>query len=170
MEYEGHTVPRLRDTPEVQAQPSNSRPPGCSKPPPQLPTWEPMRPQPLRSYKPMARTWPTRPLHPTRPPPPPPVSAPQASPSVRFIPDRLRQSELLRQLEERNSRPAQPPAPRPYQLKPNGDQETFIESPVEKKEVPPPHAKQIKHTKRKLGKLYKQIRHSKKKHNSLVSN
>ena len=40
------------------------------------------------------------PQHPTRPPPPPP--APQHPQSVRFRPDRPRQPELLRQLEERH--------------------------------------------------------------------
>ena len=39
-----------------------------------------------------------RPGHPMRPPPPP---LSQASPSVRFRPDRSRQPELLRQLNER---------------------------------------------------------------------
>ena len=41
---------------------------------------------------------------------------------------------------------------------------------MEQKEVPPPsNAKQIKHLKKKLGKLNKKVRHSKKKHNNLVS-
>ena len=95
---------------------------------------------------PMARAWPTSPQHPTRPPPPPPVSVPQAS--VGFRP------EMLRQLEERNPQPVRPrqpqhpPAPhrrppelKPYQLKPKTGQETFIEPPVEQKEVPPPNSK-----------------------------
>ena len=86
--------------------------------------------------------------------------------SVRFRPD------SPRQLEERNP---QPPISistnfKPYQLKPKRGRETFIEPPVEQKEVPPPqNTKRIKHMKRKLGKLNKKIRHSKKKHNNLVS-
>ena len=40
---------------------------------------------------------------------------------------------------------------------------------MEQKGVPPPKAKQIKCMKKKLGKLNKKIRHSKKKHNNLVS-
>ena len=123
---------------------SNSRPPNRSEPPPQLQTWEPRRP-----------------------PSPPPVPAPQASTSVRFRPDRPRQ------LEERNSKPAshrRPPALKPYQLKPKKGQETFIEPPVEQKEVsPPPNAKQIKYIKKNLGKLNKKIRHSKRKYNNLIS-
>ena len=63
----------------------------------------------------------------------------------------------------------QPPAPKPYQLKPKRDQETFIELSVEKKEVPPLNTKQIKHLKKKQGKLNNKIRHSKKKHNNLIS-
>ena len=74
--------------------------------------------------------------HPTRSPPPPPPS--QASPSVRFRPNRPRKPELLWQLEERHPRQPQPagpeqvhpPAPptlRPYHLKPKRGQETFIE-------------------------------------------
>ena len=122
-----------------------------SQPPPQLQTWEPTRPQRTRLSRP------------TRPPPLP--SASQHPQSVRFRPDVLRQPELLRQLEVRNSqlvRPRQPTAsqnPRPksvttlkpYQLKPKRGQETFIEPPVEQKEVPPPSkAKQIKRMKKKL--------------------
>ena len=48
----------------------------------------------------------------------------------------------------------------PYQ------QETFIEPPVEQ---PPSNSKQIKCMKKKLGKLNKKIRHSKRKHNNLIS-
>ena len=62
-------------------------------PPPQLQTWELMRSQH------------TRPLCPTRPPPLPPSQALLALPSVRFRPDRPRQLQLLRQLEERQPQP-----------------------------------------------------------------
>ena len=126
-----------------------------------------------------------RPPHPTRhpSPPPPPVSAP----FVRLRPDKLRQPELLRQLEERNPQPStlqrQQPALKPalpalsYQLKPKRGQkklapalQAFIEPPVEHPEVsPPPNAKQIKRMKKKLGKLNKEIRHSNRKRNNLVS-
>ena len=40
---------------------------------------------------------------------------------------------------------------------------------MEQKEVPPPNAKQIKRMKKKLGKLNKKIRHSKKKRNNSIS-
>ena len=130
---------------------------------------------------------PTRPPRPMRlPPPPPTLQHQQASPFDRFRPDRPRQSELHRQLEERNPqlvrprqqqhpqapqsvRPRQPPELKPYQLKSKRGQETFIEPPVEQKEVPPPNSKQIKHMKKKLGKLNTKLRHSKKKHNNLIS-
>ena len=56
----------------------------------------------------------TRPLHPTRPPPPPPSqvigTAAQPLQSVRFRPDRPRQPELLRKLEERHSHAIGPAA------------------------------------------------------------
>ena len=86
----------LRDTLEAWAQPSNSRPPGHSPTGAshsEPPTWEPTRPQPQRGH--------TRPPHPMRSPAPPPVSVP----SVKFRPDKPRQPELLRQLEERNPQP-----------------------------------------------------------------
>ena len=98
----------------------------------------------------------TRPLRPTRPPPPPPAWEPiddrprPTPPSVRFRPDRPRQP---------------PPNLRPYQLKPKRGKETFIEPPVE----PTSNQKQIKRMKKKLGKLNKKIRHSKKKHNNWIS-
>ena len=132
----------------------------------------------------------SRPQHPTRPPPPPPQPAglastglpasqhPPALLSVRFRPDRPGKPELLRQLEERNpqllasqnSRPKSITTLKPYQLKPKRGQETFIEPPVEQKEVPSTsNTEQIKSMKKKLGKLNKKIRHYKKKHNSLVS-
>ena len=73
---------------------------GEPQPPP--PTWEPTRPQ-----------HPTRPPCPTRSPPPPPPAPQHPQPAgtampqlVRFRPDRLRQPELLRQLEERQRQPS----------------------------------------------------------------
>ena len=68
-------------------------------------------------------------------------------------------------------RPRQPnsQSPRPYQLKPKRGKETFIEPPVEQKELPLSNLKQIKRMKKKLGKLNKKIRHSKKDHNNLIS-
>ena len=98
---------------------------------------------------------------------------------------------MLRQLEERHpqaigpaaqplqlvrpKQPQHPPAPqrqppalKPYQLKPKRGQETFIEPPVEWKEVPPPRAKQIKCIKKKLDELNKKIIHSNRKHNHLI--
>ena len=56
---------------------------------------------------------------------------------------------------------------KPYLLKPKRSKETFIEPPMKQ---PPSNSKQIKHMKKKLGKLSKKIRHSKKKHNNLIFN
>ena len=107
----------------------------------------------------------------TRPPPspPPPTWEPiddRHTPSVRFRPNRPRQPELLRQLDERNSQPVRPTTFKPYQLKPKRGKETFIEPPVKQ---PPSNQKQIKCMKKKLGELNKKISHSKKKHNNLIS-
>ena len=93
----------------------------------------------------------TRPPRPTGPPPPPPAWEP--------INDRPRPIP--------SPKPILPP--RPYQLKPKRGKETFIEPPVEEKESPPSNQKQIKRMKKKLGKLNKKIRHSKRKHNNLIS-
>ena len=57
-----------------------------------------------------------------------------------------------------------PPNLRPYQLKPKRGKETFIEPPMEQEPPPTSNQKQIKCMKKKLGKLNKKIRHSKKKH------
>ena len=119
----------------------------------------------------------------TRPSPPPhhqlgepidhrPKATSQHPPLVRFRPDKPRQPELLRQLEERNPQPVRPTTLKPYQLKPKRGKETFIDTPVKQPPVeqpPPSNQKQIKRMKKKLGKLNKKIRHSKKKHNNLVS-
>ena len=82
--------------------------------------------------------------------------------SVRFRPDRSRQPELLRHSQPSDSRPTL----KPYQLKPERGKETLIEPPVEQ---PPSNPKQIKRIKKKLGKLNKKTRHSKRKHNNLIS-
>ena len=58
---------------------------------------------------------------------------------------------------------------KPYQLKPERGKETFIEPPMKQEPTPTSNPKQIKHMKKKLGKLNKKIRHSKKKHNNLIS-
>ena len=65
-------------------------------------------------------------------------------------------------------RPRQPDSI-PYQLKPKRGKETFIEPPEEQKELPSSNLKQIKCMKKKLGKLNKKIRHSKKDHDNLIS-
>ena len=79
-----------------------------------------------------------RPPKPTRPPPPPPV------------------------------RPPVMPELRPYQLKPKSGKGTFIEPPVEEKELPPSNPEQIKCMKKKLDELNRKIRHSKNKNNGLI--
>ena len=73
----------------------------------------------------------------------------------------------------RPPRPTRPPPPpprqpelKPYQLKPKRGKETLIEPLVEQ---PNSNQKQIKHMKKKLSKLNKKIRHSKKTHNNLIS-
>ena len=93
---------------------------------------------------------------------------PQALSSVRFRPDRPRQLKLLRHSLPPDSQNLGPTL-KPYQLKPKRCKETFIEPPVEQKELPPSNLKQIKCMKKKLGKLNKKIRHSKRKHNNLIS-
>ena len=128
--------------------------------------------EPQLALPPLPPNWePTRLPHHMRPPLPPPQL-------VRFRPDRPRQPELLRQIEDRNPRSPtlQNPRPKsvttfkPYQLKRKRGRETFIEHPVEQKKVPPSsNAKQIKHMTKKRDKLNKKIKHSKRKHDNLVS-
>ena len=122
-----------------------------------------IRPPPIPASRqiPDPRPPPTRPPRPTRAPPPP-------LPSVRFRPDRPRQSELLRKLEERNPQPPQPPTLKPYQLKPKRGKETFIEPPAERAESPTTNPKKLKHMKKKLDELNRKIRHSRKKHDGLI--
>ena len=99
MEYGDHTFPRLLKEPGVRGYSRNRKAELIamlrdSEPPPQIQTWEPMRSQ-LQNSRTRGLQH-TRPPHPMRPPPPSPL------PSVKFRPDRPRQPELLRQLEERN--------------------------------------------------------------------
>ena len=114
-----------------------------------------------------------RPPRPNRPPSPPT--------SVRFRPNRPRQPELLRKLEERNLQPPPPagcsesrgprasaPTLKPYQLKPKRRKETFVEPPVEQAESPPTNPKKLKRMKKKLDELNRRIRHSEKRHNRLI--
>ena len=117
----------------------------------------PPPPRPIPTLRP-PRTMSPRP---NRPPPPPP-------PSVRFRPDRLRQPELLGQLEERNPQPLQPLTLKPYQLKTKRGKETFIESLMEQKESPPTNPKKLKCMKKKLDELSRKIRHSRMNHDGLI--
>ena len=106
----------------------------------------------------------TRPSKPTRPPPPPPAWKP--------IDDRSRPTPQASPLDRPRQPELQPPDswnPRPYQLKPKRGKETFIEPSVKQKELLPSNPKQIKCMKKKLGKLNKKIRHSKRKHNNMMS-
>ena len=137
----------------------------ASRRPSLIPPSRPLDPAP---WRPIPALRPPRPLgpalrRPNRPPPPPP-------PSVRFRPGRPRQPELLRQLEERNPQP--PPTLKPYQLKPKREKETFIEPPIEQKELPPGAVsrdpKKLKHMNTKLDELNRKIRHSRKKHDGMI--
>ena len=92
--------------------------------------------------------------------PPPPLSL------VRFRPDRPRQSELLRNLEEKNPQP--PPHAttlKPYQLKTKGGEKTFIEPPAGQ---PPNDPKKLKRMKKKLDELNRKIRHARKKQDGMI--
>ena len=121
---------------------------------------------PPREHRPISAPH-TRPPRPTRPPPPPPRKPInddklRPMPSVRFRPDRPRQPQLLRQLEERNSQPvmlptSKPTTFKPYQLKPKRGKETFKEPPVEQ---PPSNQKWVERMKKKLDKLNKKIKGS----------
>ena len=123
----------------------------------------PPAPCPRPPRGPAGEAPPSSPRRPTRgpqspdlqraPPPPPPL--------VRFRPDRPRQPELMRQLEERNPQPPKHSTPlalpvagcsgprtsaptlKPYQLKPKRGKETFIEPPSEQKELPTSGAKAL---------------------------
>ena len=105
----------------------------------------------------------------TRPPPIPALRPPPPRPIPALTPP----------LHTRPPRPTRPPPippvrPRqqelkPYQLKPKRGKETSIEPPIKQEPPPTSNTKQMKHMKKKLGKLNKKIRHSKKKHNNLIS-
>ena len=102
--------------------------------------------------------------------------------SVRFRPNRPRQPELLRKLEERNPQPplvaghsgprASAPTLKPYELKPKRGRETFMEQ----KELPPllvghsvpSDPKKLKRMKKKLDELNRTIRHFRKNHNGMI--
>ena len=60
------------------------------------------------------------------------------------------------------------PTLKPYQLKPKRGKETFIEPPMEQKELPTPDPKKLKRMKKKLDELNRKIRHSRKKHDGLI--
>ena len=125
------------------------------------PSREPrLRPPTIPASRPPPATCTMPPRH-TRPPPPPPQS-------VRFRPDRPRQPELLRQLEERNPQPVRPTSRpttfKPYQLKPKRGKEP----PIEQEESPPNNPMKLKRMKKKLGELNRKIRHSKKKNDGLI--
>ena len=103
----------------------------------------------------------TRPPKPTIPHPPPSAWEP--------INDRPRPTPRPSPKPIPAPRPRPIPPPRPYQLKPKRGKETFIEPPVEQKELPPANLKQFKRMEKKLDKLNKKIRHSEKDHNNLIS-
>ena len=117
-----------------------------------MPTWEPFDDRLRHPSIPALRPLTPRPIPALRPPPalhtrPPRPTRPPSPPLVR-----PRQQKL-----------------KPYQLKPKRCKETFIEPPMKQEPTPTFNPKQIKHMKKKLGKLNKKIRHSKKKHNNLIS-
>ena len=109
----------------------------CTRPPPQMSTWEPTDDRPrtppsipaLRPPPPRPRPAP-RPLPPLRPSPPRPIPAPRPPPASRTRPPR-------------STRPPPPPLVRPrqqelkpYQLKPKSGKETFIEPPMKQEPTP----------------------------------
>ena len=131
-----------------------------NRPPLPAPHTRPPRPQ----RGPASEAPPSGPQRPTRGPryPAPQRAPPPPVPLVRFRPDRPRQPELMRQLEERNPQPPKPstslaspiagrlgprtsecrgprasvPTLKPYQLKPKRGKETFTEPPMKQKELP----------------------------------
>ena len=95
------------------------------------------------------------------------IQEPHARPPLREpIDDRLRPPSIPAPASCTRPPPPPPPELRPYQLKPKRGKETFIEPPMEQ---PTSNLKQIRCMKKKLGKLDKKIKHSKKKHNNLIS-
>ena len=79
---------------------------------------------------------------------------------VRFRPDRPRQPELLRPLEQ----PVRPTTFKPYQLKTKRGEEPHMEQ----EPTPTYNPKKLKRIKEKLHELNRKIRHSKKKHDGLI--
>ena len=116
---------------------------------------------------------------------PPPIPAPRLIPAPRHTPrplppprpipaPRPPSAPLTRPPRPTRPPPAPPIRPRQqelksYQLKPKRGKETFMEPPMKQESTSTSTIKQIKHMKKKLGKLNKKIRHSKKKHNNLIS-
>ena len=82
---------------------------------------------------------------------------PPPSPLVRFRPDRPRQPELLRQLEQ----PVRPTTFKPYQLKTKRGKEPHMEQ----EPTPTYNPKKLK---KKLDELNRKISHSEKKHDGLI--
>ena len=119
---------------------------------------EPTPPIPAPRHPPATRTRLRGPREQRSPPPSPTL--------VRFRPDRPRQPELLRKLEERNPQPPKPLTPlaehsgprasaptlKPYQLKHKRGKETFMEPRMKKK----------------LDELNRKIRHSIKKYDVMI--
>ena len=119
----------------------------------------------LRGYSRLKKTEPITFLQNNLRPTPAPRPTPALRPPLRLIPT---PRPPPRPISAPRQIPAPRPPPRPLQLKPKRGKETFIELPM-KQEPPSSNQKQIKRMKKKLGKLNKKIRHSKKKHNNLIS-
>ena len=129
----------------------SSRPP--PRPAPRLTGPHEWRPPPRSAPRPAG------PCEQKPPPRPVPRLTQPRQPSIRFMPDRPRQPELLRKLEERNPQPpplASPvawPTFKPYLLKPKRDtnvepflEPSIVEPPVEQH---PPDPKKLKRMKKK---------------------
>ena len=147
------------------------RTPATQTRPPTAPRTRP--PRPTRDHRPQLHGDPTS-AGPSR--------CPLQAQSVRFKPDRPRQPELFRKLEERNPQPplivgrlarrAYVPILKLYELKPKRGKETFME----RKESPlrlaghfaPLDPKKLKRMKKKLDELNRKISHSRKKHDGMI--
>ena len=86
---------------------------------------------------------------------------------ITFLQNNLRPTPPQRTIPAPRPSPRPTPTLKPYHLRPKKGKETFIED----IEMPPPpsNRKQIKRMKKKLSKLSKKIRHSKRKRNNLIS-
>ena len=120
-------------------------------------------PRPIPTPRPPPRLIPAPRPHPRLIPTPRPP--PRLIPTPRLTPA-LRPPPRLIPPPRPPPRPASPP--RPYQLRPKRGKETFIEPPMEQRESLSTSPKQIKWMKKKLDKLNKKIRHSKKKNDVLI--